>query len=103
MTSEEFKQSEIIKNYLPPFGGPYSDFDKGCAHGYSEGFDAALKSEKVRLVRLIEDCIQAISNGEKITDHRGIVYKQEFGDAFLNKLKNSIELPNDERSVASKD
>ena len=43
MTPEEFKQSEIDKNYLPPFGGPYSEFDKGCAHGYSEGFDAAIK------------------------------------------------------------
>ena len=43
MTSEEFKQSEILKMYLPPFGGPFSDFDRGCAHGYSEGFDAAIE------------------------------------------------------------
>lgn len=32
--------------------------------------------------KALKEVISAIENGQKIEDHRGIVYKQEFGEAF---------------------
>lgn len=38
------------------------------------------------------DCIHAIENGQITTDERGKVYTQEFGEAFLNHLKEVVKL-----------
>lgn len=38
----------------------------------------------------LRQVISAIENGKKIQDNRGIVYTQEFGESFLNKLKNIV-------------
>lgn len=42
--------------------------------------------------KTIKEVISAIENGSKIEDSRGIVYRQEFGEAFLNKLKETVKL-----------
>ena len=36
-------------------------------------------------------CINAITDGTKFTDSRGIVYKQEFGQAFVDEIKKALE------------
>ena len=38
----------------------------------------------------LRQVISAIENGKKIQDNRGIVYTQEFGASFINKLKNIV-------------
>jgi len=42
-------------------------------------------------VKLIKEVIKAIENGKVSEDHRGKIYTQEFGQSFLDKLKNSIK------------
>lgn len=39
----------------------------------------------------LKEVISAIENGQKTEDSRGVVYKQEFGEAFLNKLKDVLK------------
>ena len=35
--------------------------------------------------------IQAIENGQRVDDHRGVVYQQQFGIAFVTNLKKALD------------
>lgn len=49
-----------------------------------------------KIERAIKDTIMAIEGGTEIHDHRGKVYQQQFGEAFLKRLKDTLEvLPNE--------
>lgn len=38
----------------------------------------------------------AIEGGTEINDHRGKVYQQQFGEAFVMHLKSALEMPPNE-------
>ena len=46
---------------------------------------------KNRAIQLLQSLIEIIKCGIKITDHRGIVWKQEFGEKYLEYLEQEIE------------
>lgn len=39
----------------------------------------------------LQQAIQAIENGQRSEDHRGVVYTQQFGEAFVRELKKALE------------
>jgi hypothetical protein len=41
--------------------------------------------------KALKEVISAIENGKKVEDGRGVVYKQDFGENFLEYLKKSLE------------
>ena len=41
--------------------------------------------------KALKEVVSAIENGQKVEDSRGVVYKQEFGEKFLDYLKKSLE------------
>jgi len=40
--------------------------------------------------KALKEVVSAIESGIIIKDKRGVVYKQEFGEAFLNMLKSAL-------------
>lgn len=40
---------------------------------------------------MAKEVVKALEAGKRIEDHRGVVYRQEFGEAFLNTMKREIE------------
>ena len=50
------------------------------------------KEENVR--RALVEVIDAIESGSVVNDHRGKVYRQEFGNAFLKHLKEAVKNAN---------
>jgi hypothetical protein len=41
--------------------------------------------------KALKEVISAIENGKKVEDGRGVFYKQDFGENFLEYLKKSLE------------
>ena len=52
-----------------------------------ERFADHVKSEATECLAL---AVRAIEGGEPIQDNRGLVYRQEFGEAFVSKLKSAL-------------
>lgn len=43
------------------------------------------------MASMLREVIKAIEEGQRFEDHRGIVYRQEFGQAFLDALKAAAD------------
>ena len=48
------------------------------------------KKEEPLVLLCLRQMRIAIENGEKIEDERGVVYRQEFGEAFLKLIDDSM-------------
>lgn len=40
---------------------------------------------------MLRQCLNAIESGKQTKDHRGVVFTQEFGEKFVEKIKNILD------------
>ena len=55
---------------------------------------AQFKSVEKKLslcIKSLQECRNAISGGQQYSDFRGLIYQQEFGEAFVRYLNETLE------------